>query len=825
MPAPLDYALAYAAAGWPVFPLEGKRPHAMLGKAGGFKLASRERETIARWWAKDATANVGVPCGPASGFWVVDVDPRNDGDQSLTALLDQYAHGSDSGLAAALVQQTGGGGVHYLFAWDARVRKGKLAEGIDVKRDGGYIVVEPSVTTSSYAFDDWDVLTGELPPLKPAPEWLLRQVEAPQDLPTAATGAQGAPWNADMRRLRSALAVLDSQDYKTWVDVGIALYHASAGAALDEWIRWSSSASNFEEGACEKRWTTFAKAPSERATLGKIFWLAKQAGWTPRKSRPAPPPSSAPLGSGDAPPAEDNGGGGESDDDPRQVIQWVQGLLPDIVDEAEDALMRSAEGIYQRGQRLVRLVRRESASVRNFKRTRPADVALREVEPAYLVEALTRAATWERYDKRAEQWVRINCPEAVANTYIARAGRWRLPPLLAAVTAPTLRPDGSILQTPGYDPSTGTWYDPCGFDYPEIAESPTMDDAMSALRYLRKAFSTFPFADEVDEAVVLALALTALVRRALPSAPLGAITAPTMSSGKTLIADLIAILASGVPAPAMQLPETDEEAKKVALSILMMGDPVVLIDNVERPLQGDWLCTAITSETFSGRILGATQMVHVPTCTLWLATGNQLAIAGDLRTRALLCRIDPRMEKPEQREYTTDIKLWFTQHRPKLVAAGLTIMRAFIVSGEKPITHVPYWGRFAEWSDMVRAPLVWLGERDPYASQSALDAEDPHRTELLQVLAAWHTRFADNEVTVSDAIAAANETEVIDPRAPPLLEAFKTIAGDRGGTVNARRLGHWLRRHTGRILDGKKIERGPQKDGSGRWRVELVTPR
>jgi putative DNA primase/helicase len=816
MASPIEYALAYAAIGWPVFPLEGKRPHAMLGAKGGFKLASRERSTIERWWGQDAAANIGVPCGQISGFWVVDIDPRNSGDVSWQKLLETNIREWDQGIGA-LVQSTGGGGLHQLFAWDERVRVGKLGEGIDVKRSGGYIVVEPSVTQAPYRFTDWDVLTGEIPPLQPAPEWLLRLVEVPAD--TRGASASTDRWDTDITKLRAALAFLPADEYLDWISTGAALYHASEGAqaALDEWVQWSRRSSKFAEGACETRWKTFAKYPSKRATLGSIFWRAGQAGWNWRKAK-----GRLAGGSGEAPPAA-GVEASQAAEDPRAIIQWVAGDLPDIVDEAEAALMRSAEGIYQRGGRLVRLVRRESTSVRNFKRAKPADVALRDVDSPYLVEALTRAASWERYDKRAEDWVRINCPEQVATTFLSRSGRWRLPPLLAAITAPTLRPDGTILQKPGYDPSTATWYDPCGFEYPEIDENPTREDAEAALVYLHRALGSFPFAEDVDKSVALALALTAMVRRSLPAAPLGAITAPVMASGKTLLADLIAILASGVPAPAMQLPETDEEAKKVALSILMMGDPVVLIDNIERPLQGDWLCTTLTSESFSGRVLGATQMVHLPTCTLWLATGNQLTIAGDLRTRALLCRIDPQMEKPEQRAFTTDIRVWFTEHRPKLVAAGLTIMRAFIVSGEKAKDHVKPWGRFDAWSDLVRAPLVWLGERDPYLSTAQLDAEDPYRVELQQVMGAWFDRFGDKETTVADAITAALDAH--DLKAVPLLEAFRIVAGDRGGTVNARRLGHWLRRHAGRILSGRKIERGLESNHVARWRVAEINTR
>jgi putative DNA primase/helicase len=98
---------------------------------------------------------------------------------------------------------------------------------------------------------------------------------------------------------------------------------------------------------------------------------------------------------------------------------------------------------------------------------------------------------------------------------------------------------------------------------------------------------------------------------------------------------------------AMQYPSTDEEAEKVALSVLMNGDPVVLIDNIERPLKGAWLCSILTSETHQGRMLGRNEMISVPTTTLFLATGNKLVIEGDLRTRALLCRIDPKHENPQ----------------------------------------------------------------------------------------------------------------------------------------------------------------------------------
>jgi hypothetical protein len=75
-----------------------------------------------------------------------------------------------------------------------------------------------------------------------------------------------------------------------------------------------------------------------------------------------------------------------------------------------------------------------------------------------------------------------------------------------------------------------------------------------------------------------------------------------------------------------------------------------------------------------------------------------------------------------------------TQHRPELVAAGLTIMRAFIATGQDPQDHCKTWGRFERWSDMVRAPLIWLGCEDPCASLADLEKEDPERIELVRVM-------------------------------------------------------------------------------------------
>jgi len=63
-------------------------------------------------------------------------------------------------------------------------------------------------------------------------------------------------------------------------------------------------------------------------------------------------------------------------------------------------------------------------------------------------------AEYEKYDARSEDWVRINPPAHVAQILLSRQGKWRFPAIAGIITTPTLRPDGSLLAAPGYDPAT-----------------------------------------------------------------------------------------------------------------------------------------------------------------------------------------------------------------------------------------------------------------------------------------------------------------------------------------------------------------------------------
>lgn len=173
----LSWALAYARRGWAVFPLRpgGKEPLT----PHGFKDAMTDEATIRRWWATWADANVAIATGSPSGLVALDNDPRNGGDESLHDLVARYGPLPDTVTAL-----TGGGGSHDYFAAPpgVTIRSRKLAPGLELKAEGGYVVAPPSLHPSGRRYE-WEV--GRSPadlPLAPLPAWLLELAQGGRSL-------------------------------------------------------------------------------------------------------------------------------------------------------------------------------------------------------------------------------------------------------------------------------------------------------------------------------------------------------------------------------------------------------------------------------------------------------------------------------------------------------------------------------------------------------------------------------------------------------------------------------------------------------------------
>lgn len=151
--------------------------------ARGLKDATTDLDIIREWWRRDPLFNVGIATGKASGFFVIDVD-EIDAEFKLRELELEL------GELPPTVEVITARGRHIYFKTPARViynSVGKIASGVDVRGDGGYVLAPPSVHPSRRTYV-WSVDTADT--AAAAPDWLLARITA---LKNAADHKQAVP--------------------------------------------------------------------------------------------------------------------------------------------------------------------------------------------------------------------------------------------------------------------------------------------------------------------------------------------------------------------------------------------------------------------------------------------------------------------------------------------------------------------------------------------------------------------------------------------------------------------------------------------------------
>ena len=518
------------------------------------------------------------------------------------------------------------------------------------------------------------------------------------------------------------------------------------------------------------------------------------------------------------------------------TIQLIEGELPRVIDEAEAALLAdiARQQLYQRGELVVRPVRLKlrAADMQGHKRETSGWQLLQVTKP-YMIETFTRVARFERWNERVKDWTAKNCPGWVAETYLARAGRWRIPVLLRIVNAPFLRADGSLCERPGYDSDSALLYIlGHGQSFPSVPAAPTLQQAREALDYLDDTlFEEFPFVEKVDRSVALSLVLTALDRHAMATAPLHAFTSPVAGTGKSLLVDIASLLASGEITPVISQGSNKDETEKRLGAELLSGNAIVSFDNCSTEVDSELLCQALTQRELRVRELGYSRNVRVPITALFTVNGNNLVIANDLTRRTLLCQLDAGVERPETRKFKRKVDEVAREHRGELVAAALTVLRGWHAAG---ITiGVEPMGSFEEWSYRIRCPLLWLDRDDPCDSIKTIRENDPLRSLLNAVLIQWKEALGTaDSFTVQQVIDKAVELATGQlgiagkPPIPPARDFYHALAAvavaAKGNSISNDRLGRWLNKNNGKIVGKLKLVRAGMKSGSSLWRVISV---
>jgi hypothetical protein len=490
----------------------------------------------------------------------------------------------------------------------------------------------------------------------------------------------------------------------------------------------------------------------------------------------------------------------------RPEIQLVAGEQPRVTDEVFKVIKKEGS-LYKRGGMLVCL----------------DDARTVEASEEFLADYLGRRIDFFKMKPVVSggfERVEVDPPSWLCKRIGKLPGKRGVPELVDIITAPILRPDGSVLNAPGYDDETKLLLLPG--KYPSIQDHPSYADIREAWNALWLPFSKFPYVSDDDRAVAAAAILTAMIRRVLPLAPGFNFDAPVPSSGKTLLGKCIQEL---VGWHGNATPYTDDkEARKTLTAFSLDGKPSILFDNVKGTVRSPSLEAYLTTGRWSDRVLCTSKSVDVPTNILILFSGNNFQPGGDLWRRVLTCRVDPRVEDAHRRKFDMDPQAYCRENRQRLVAAALTFLRGFVSFGKPQIDKEPL-GTFEAWDSIVRQCVLWLGQKkiapvtDPIASMGKARANDPDRQRLSVFLQVVYKATEGKPFRVAELVEKANSAfKEYDALRNVVLEV-----GTAGSSqfINNRVLGKWIAKREDTRCNGRWIERGKfDSDGNQLWVVK-----
>jgi hypothetical protein len=375
--------------------------------------------------------------------------------------------------------------------------------------------------------------------------------------------------------------------------------------------------------------------------------------------------------------------------------------------------------------------------------------------PVSLRHYAARAATYAKIRQTADgPRQRETFPPKDAVADVLERDRWPFPALRAITAAPVVRPDGTIHARHGYDEATCYYHWSPGDQVPPIPREPSLEALRTAVEVIDEALCDFPFETPADRANAWALLLSPMVRPLLSAVPpMALIDAPQPGTGKGLLVKLMSVIVYGSTQPMTPMPDKDEEFAKLLTTFLLQGQPLIVLDNVERPIRSATLAAGLTSDPYAGRVLGQSSAPSVPNAAIYCATGNNISVGGDLARRCYRIRLNFRGPNPDRRQgFRHDPLLeWAAMYRHEILAALATIIRAWWVAGQPPARDVPPMGEATEWTRIIGGILHHAGIEGFLANLDELrQGADVDDSEWVGFFGGWRFEFGPAQVTGAD---------------------------------------------------------------------------
>jgi hypothetical protein len=350
---------------------------------------------------------------------------------------------------------------------------------------------------------------------------------------------------------------------------------------------------------------------------------------------------------------------------------------------------------------------------------------------------------------------------AVLSAALAGAEWPSVPTLAGIIGTPVLRRDWTLLQAPGYDPASGLYLAPT-VTLPPVPARPDPGQVDKARTFIVSTLlGDFEWEDTASLANYVGLMVTPFLRRPLRAlVPLAIVSASAPSSGKSLLSALIGLLVGQqtVPWPA----DNDTELEKLITATFTVESGAVIFDNLAEGevIASPILANLLTNPRWSSRILGKSGMGAWANDRLWMATGNNLRVGGDIASRSVCVRLKPAAPHPEARTgfAIPDLQGWIKDpaNRAALLWRLLVLVADWVAAGTPRDTAVPQLRQFTPWAHGVGGFLAHHGITGFLTNLNAIRRMDEEDHKWAVFLAAWLDRLGPGLVKVADVLASGD---------------------------------------------------------------------
>jgi hypothetical protein len=810
----------------------------------------------------DARAGVGIIGGHISGdLEIIDLDAP-DLCQLWRDMVDELMPGLLDRLPCVLTPKQGWHVYYRCEVIEANQKLAETADGttlIETRGEGGYVIAPGSPLACHPLKKPYQLIRGDLtriPPVSADERHILLNAarsfnERPQKTVYQSQGSTSAngdrPGDDYNRRVHwhdlmtsiGCIATGRRGDATLWRRPGKTTpgHSAITGNGDDKLYVFSSNFSPFEPHTAYDRFGAYATwfhggdlsaAAKALATLGYG-----------RQSDVSAGSNGQPQGdAGERHDSSEDGDDQEQRKPSKPTIQLSTNMTA-VVSRMQATIRDHPNGpfLYQRAHQLSMII--QGTKPPKWLDRAPDAPLIHPADKAYIRELASFAAEWVKWDGRKKAEVKTLPPPWAIETLMARP-RWSFPPLEGIICAPTLRPDGSILDIPGYDQDTGLYLYLDERTFPPIPQHPTLEDTRLCVQLLREVFTDFPFLADHHRSAALAAVLSIVARFTIKGkVPFFAVRSTTRGAGKGLLIDSASVIATGRHAPRWAQTLDEEEERKRLITIAMSGDAVLHIDNITHPLGSGPLDMAMTAEAITERIMASHAERTAPIKAVFFGSGNNMVFQSDMARRVVPIDLAPTQERPDEREDFTHHPLltWVLQERPRLVVAALTIIKAYIDAGRPKQPGIKAFGSYEQWSDLIRQSLIWAGEPDPCLGRGDIEAESDPKYEMQKVvLTAWYDRYGDAPKTlkeVKDDIDNHTTRElddndkwtgrwIVDPGWRDLQSALLALTR-RGNDLDLRAIGYAFRSWQGRVLANLQLRKvGEGRLGAYEWQVKKL---